>query len=36
MPIWAEVLALSLASYALGLGLGWAAWGRASVSEETD
>ena len=34
MPIWAEVLILSLAAYTLGLGAGWAIWGRTTISEE--
>lgn len=28
MPIWLELLILSLVTYALGLGIGWALWGR--------
>ncbi len=28
MPIWLELLALSLLAYAVGLGIGWALWGR--------
>ena len=28
MPIWMEVLILMLVAYAIGLGLGWALWGR--------
>lgn len=28
MPIWLELLVLLLIAYALGLGLGWALWGR--------
>jgi len=28
MPIWMEVLVLMLLAYAVGLGLGWAIWGR--------
>lgn len=28
MPIWSEVLVLSLAAYAIGLGAGWFIWGR--------
>jgi len=34
MPIWAEILFLSLAAYALGLGLGWLLWGRSNAPEE--
>jgi hypothetical protein len=30
MPIWMEVLVLMLLAYAVGLGLGWAIWGRNS------
>ena len=28
MPIWLEMLVLLLIAYALGLGIGWAVWGR--------
>ncbi len=28
MPIWMEVLVLMLVAYAIGLGMGWAIWGR--------
>lgn len=28
MPIWMEVMVLMLLAYAIGLGLGWAIWGR--------
>lgn len=28
MPIWMEVLVLMLLAYAVGLGIGWAIWGR--------
>ncbi len=28
MPIWKEVLVLMLLAYAVGLGIGWAIWGR--------
>ncbi len=28
MPIWMEVLVLMLFAYAVGLGIGWAVWGR--------
>lgn len=34
MPIWAEVLFLSLTAYAVGLGLGWLLWGRSEVPKE--
>ena len=34
MPIWSEVLALALAAYAAGLGIGWLLWGRSAPSEE--
>ena len=30
MPIWLEILILMLIAYAVGLGLGWAIWSRAS------
>ena len=29
MPIWAELMVLLLVAYALGMGIGWAIWGRA-------
>ena len=28
MPIWMEVLVLMLLAYGVGLGIGWAIWGR--------
>jgi hypothetical protein len=28
MPIWLELLVLLLVAYAIGIGLGWAIWGR--------
>ena len=34
MPIWAEVLVLTLAAYALGIGIGWLLWGRGAPNEE--
>jgi len=30
MPIWLELLALMLVAYAIGLAVGWAAWGRSA------
>lgn len=30
MPIWMELLVLSLIAYGIGLSIGWAIWGRAS------
>lgn len=29
MPIWMELLVLSLIAYGIGLAIGWAIWGRA-------
>lgn len=29
MPIWMEVLVLMLLAYAVGIGIGWACWGRS-------
>ena len=29
MPIWMEVLVLMLLAYAIGIGIGWAVWGRS-------
>jgi hypothetical protein len=34
MPIWSEVLILSLAAYAAGLAIGWVMWGRSDPSKE--
>ncbi len=34
MPVWLELLVLSLVAYALGLGLGWALWGRGGSAGE--
>jgi hypothetical protein len=31
MPIWLEVLILSMIAYILGLGIGWLVWGRANA-----
>jgi len=28
MPIWLELLVLMLVAYAIGIGTGWAIWGR--------
>lgn len=28
MAIWAEILVLALVTYAIGIGIGWALWGR--------
>ena len=28
MPIWLELLVLLLVAYAIGIGIGWAVWGR--------
>ena len=28
MPIWLELLVLLLVAYVIGIGLGWAIWGR--------
>ena len=28
MPIWMEIFVLMLLAYAVGLGIGWAIWGR--------
>jgi hypothetical protein len=34
MPIWLEVLVLSMIAYTMGLGIGWLAWGRANAEGE--
>ena len=40
MPIWFELVFLSLMAYAIGLGLGWLFWGREiepiAYSQEDD
>ena len=37
MPIWFELVALSLAAYVIGLGIGWMLWGRSeSLSPDAD
>lgn len=28
MPIWLELLVVLLVAYAIGIGIGWAIWGR--------
>ena len=33
MPIWLELLVMLLVTYAVGLALGWALWGRAPVPD---
>jgi hypothetical protein len=32
MPIWSEILVLSLAAYAIGVGAGWLIWGADVLS----
>ncbi len=34
MPIWSEILVLTLATYAAGLAVGWVLWGRRDTSKE--
>jgi hypothetical protein len=34
MPIWVELLVLLLVTYGLGLGIGWAVWGRMPANGE--
>ncbi len=36
MPIWLELLVLLLVAYAIGVGLGWAIWGREQGLKEDD
>jgi len=36
MPIWIELVVLMLVAYALGLGIGWAIWGRGLKEANTD
>jgi hypothetical protein len=33
MSIWLELLVLLLVTYAVGIGIGWAIWGRAPSDE---
>jgi len=35
MPIWAELVFLLLAFYAIGLGIGWLVWGRGDFGAST-
>lgn len=35
MPIWFELIILLLATYTVGLGIGWAIFGRPSEIDET-
>ena len=34
MPIWLELLVLLLVTYVVGMGIGWAIWGRNVPSGE--
>lgn len=34
MPIWFELMILLLVTYGIGIGLGWALWGRGIVADE--
>ena len=36
MPIWVELIILSLFTYAIGLGIGWLLWGRAPLADDAD
>lgn len=36
MPIWLELLVLLLLTYAAGLAIGWALWGRRTERVEID
>ena len=36
MPIWMELLVLMLVAYAIGLGIGWALWGRNEGKIDAD
>ena len=36
MPIWMELLVLMLVAYAIGLGIGWALWGRNAGETRID
>lgn len=34
MPIWIELVILSLFTYAVGLGIGWLLWGRTPIASD--
>ena len=36
MPIWLELLMLSLVAYAAGLAIGWTLWGRGSGEKDAN
>lgn len=36
MPIWLELLVLLLVTYAVGMGIGWAIWGRGALALENE
>ena len=36
MPVWSELAVLMLAAYVIGIGLGWALWGRVIDDEEME
>lgn len=33
MPIWFELMVLMLVTYVIGLGIGWALWGRGPAND---
>lgn len=34
MPIWFELMILLLATYGIGIGVGWVLWGRGNSHDE--
>ena len=36
MPIWLELMVLLLVTYVLGMGIGWAIWGRAPAEKKDE
>ena len=36
MPIWLELMVLTLVAYAAGLAIGWTLWGRGSGEKDVD
>lgn len=36
MPLWSELIVLMLAAYMVGIGIGWAIWGRVTEREDME
>jgi hypothetical protein len=34
MPIWLELMVMLVVTYTVGLGIGWAIWGRAAEGKD--